>query len=442
MKIPSSPASFRPLNFLIAALAVGLAGCGEKKQEPPPPTPVPQAEAAPTSATKNSFSAVTSKLDSGGDLYLYFNAARIMSGLSNKVTAFSNLMASLPDNSDRHQENVQRGMALVGRLIEDSGIEKLNGVGVSAIETEPGAIREKVISHHDKGEDSGLMWSVCGAAPHPLDGLGLLPSDTALAAFGDFDAPLLWNTVAKDLRDLHIAEVDSNLDALPTQFLARTGMKLDDVLASVGGEYGLILTLNDQTKIAIPIPGHPVQIPEPGLVIVAKVKDDAIFNRVAEVLKDNPMVVTNDEPGLKMRVMPLPLPIPISLRLSVARSGDYLFIASSDKLVRDILAAKAGTNAFRDGAEFKTVAQGMPATGNAFFLVSDRLSTVVMQAQQDIATNQSTANALQAMQNAWGSLGRLGGSAYAVASNGDEGWEVTARRVTHPAEPPAAVTKN
>ena len=231
----------------------------------------------------------------------------------------------------------------------------------------------------------------------------------------------------------------------PLRFLAKTGMKLDDVLASVGGEYGLILTLNDQTKIAIPIPGHPVQIPEPGLVIVAKVKDDAIFNRVAEVLKDNLMVITNDEPDLKMRVMPLPLPIPLSLRLSSRPAlAITFFIASSDKLVRDILAAKAGTNAlFATAQNSRPWRKGCQRQSNAFFLVSEPLKhSRHASPAGHLDRTKPRPTPSRRCKMPWGSLGRLGGAAYAVASNGDEGWEVTARRVPHPPEPPAAVTKN
>ena len=77
-----------------------------------------------------------------------------------------------------------------------------------------------------------------------------------------------------------------------------------------------------------------VEIPEPGLLLVVKVNDDTIFNRIDQELKKNPQVVSVDKAGLKMRTMPLPPILPINLRPTAASSGGYLFIASSDALVQ------------------------------------------------------------------------------------------------------------
>lgn len=80
----------------------------------------------------------------------------------------------------------------------------------------------------------------------------------------------------------------------------------------------------------IPIPtvgdGGPLQIPEPAVLLVAKVKDDTIFNRIDQALKETAgkQIVKADKPGLKRRTWPLALPLPIQLHPSVATADAYL----------------------------------------------------------------------------------------------------------------------
>ena len=86
-----------------------------------------------------------------------------------------------------------------------------------------------------------------------------------------------------------------------------------------------------------------LEVPEPGLLLVAKVKNDIIFNRIDEALKMiGQQVVRVDKPNLKMRTVPLPLPLPIQLSPTVATSEGYLFIATTDTLIQNVLAIKTG----------------------------------------------------------------------------------------------------
>jgi len=421
--------------------AGAFCGCQQNKQEAPKAVAAESKAPAVVSAEKNSFQEVTARLDPGGSFYLYASAESCLSGLTAKVAAFSNLMASLPGQADRDRANAGHVADFVGHMVEDSGVAHISGLGISSIAIEQGVYWKKVILHHYKGQNSGLIWSACGTAAHSLDGLALLPRNTVLAGFGDFDGRLVWTTVMKDLRQLPIPELQTNLDALPAQFEAKAGIKLDDLLGSLGGEYGIILTLDEQSKISIPIPNNPLQIPEPGLAIVIKVTNEVVFNRVSEILKSNPMVVSNDEANLKMRVMPLPLPIPISLRVTVAQSGNYLIIASTDKLVREMLAARDdAAKGYKSGAEFQRLAAGMPTEGNAFWVASARFNETIMKAQSEFMAkqNQAMSDSLKAWQESWS----LGGAAFAVASNGEEGWELVAKVVTPKAAGQGNLTKN
>src|SRR5205085_8277177 len=140
-----------------------------------------------------------------------------------------------------------------------------------------------------------------------------------------------------------IPHAEALLTKAPEVFEKRTGLSLDKVLASLGGEFGFILTLDQSKMISMPIPnGGKLEIPEPGLLLVAKVKDETIFNRVQEAMKQLPMeVISVDKPNLKMRTVAVPLPLPVAVRPTVASSEGYLFIASNDALIQEALAVKA-----------------------------------------------------------------------------------------------------
>jgi hypothetical protein len=92
--------------------------------------------------------------------------------------------------------------------------------------------------------------------------------------------------------------------------------------------------------------------------------------------------------GLRMRTMPVPIPMAIDLRPTAASSGGYLIIASSDSLVREALAVKAGSEpGLTSTAEFKRLSQGIPDQGNQFYFVSAKFARAVAQIQQQAIAN-------------------------------------------------------
>jgi hypothetical protein len=191
--------------------------------------------------------------------------------------------------------------------------------------------------------------------------------------------------------------------------------------------------------IPIPLPGEgdPLQIPEPGLLLVAKVKDDAVFNRIAQALDQNggQQIVKADKPGLKMRTWPLPLPLPILLRPTVATAEGYLFIASTDALIQEVLGVKAGKHpGLKSTQEYQRLSKDVPASGNSFSFVSQRFGEIMMKVQEQ--TLQMQANSSEAQTALLRSF--LGSSqpavSYVVAANTDEGWLTVANGNQHPAK--------
>ncbi len=241
--------------------------------------------------------------------------------------------------------------------------------------------------------------------------------------------------VEKELAQSGIPGAEENLQKALADFEKKSGLNWNKLLASLGGEYGLILTLDEAKKISMPMGAGPqLEFPEPGILLVAKVKDDLIFDRVEAVLAETKMPVTKvDQDGLRLRTVAVPVPLPISLRPSIARSGDYLMVATTDTLIQEALAVKGGKQpGLKATEEFKKLALDVPVQGNRFSFVSQKFGRTFQQIQGEILAKQSGGNSAQA--DLMKKMMNLSPQAfaYAVSANTDEGWVVTANGNQNP----------
>jgi hypothetical protein len=367
-----------PALVLAGVLATLNYGCGKK-----PASSAGGNTSPAVSVEKTSFTEVTSQLDPGGNFYLYLGTAQWLNGLDAKVGAWRQTFTAMPGLKPEDAANVNKAFDVATRLIKDSGIEDVSGVGMSSVEIEKGVYRNKALLHHYPGKGDGFLWQLAGKEPHPLTGLDFLPADTALAVFSDADLPLLWTVAQKEIGQSDLPQAQAWLKKFPVQFEQKTQVKWDAFLNSLGGEFGLVITLDPSNNIPVPLPGGALVVPTPGLLIAVKVNDDTIFNRIDKQLKANRQVISVDKPGLKMRTMPVPIPFIGELRPSTASSGGYLFIATSDELIDDALAVKSGQQpGLKATGEFKHIAQGLPDHGNQFCYVSPRFAETLMKVQQ------------------------------------------------------------
>ncbi len=401
---------------VFAAALVLLAGC-KKKQEAPPA--LRGGKTAIVSAEKNSFDQVTAKLDPGGNVFVYLSTEQTLNGLSNRLAAASNLVGVLPSIPGTGQKALHNIFAVLGGVVQDSGASQISGLGMSSIAREPGFYYSKMVVHHYPGQNAGLLWSLFGRAAHPLRQLDMLPESTALAAGSDFDLLMAWTNLQRQAKAMDLPGVQQALEQVPVKFRERTGLDLEATLQSLGGEYGVILTLDQHKIITLPLPGHAMEIPSPGLVLVLKVNSDLIFNRVDQLAKGNMLVSKIEEPGLKMRTLTLPIPLPLDFRPSLARVGDYLLLASSDNLVREMMAVRSGQKkGYKDTEDFKRLSQGIPGDGNNFNLVTSAFAATLGQSMTNQANNAEIFAAVRRFMP-----GATNASSFSVGANGPDGWE-------------------
>jgi len=424
-------------------------GCDKKEpvstqsssRQSAPPQPAASAPgrgsaAVPVSAEKTSFQEVTSQLEPGGNFYMYLGTEQWLEGLSGKVSRLGGFIDAIPGLTAEQSGTMVKIFGLVTNLIRSSGLEEISGLGMSSIAREKGLYHSKLVVHHYKEKGAGFIWNLFGRKAHPLEGLNLLSTNTAVAGFWDLDLPLLWSVIRKQAAESGFAEAEQFLNQLPEKFQQGTGLSLDKVLASLAGEFGVVLTLDTSKKITVPLPtSSPLEVPSPGLVFVIKAKDETIFNRVDEALGQLPQqVIKVDKPNLKMRTVPVPLPLPIELRPTLASSEGYLFVATSDSLIQEMLGVKSGQiPGLSSTDEFRRLAKDSPSQGNSFSFVSRRFSEGIMNVQRQ---------ALSMSGNVPPGINQLVGTfldpekanySYSVGANTEQGWVTTSTGNQNPA---------
>jgi hypothetical protein len=377
-----------------------------------------------TSVVKNSFQEVTSHLDPGGNLYLYLSTEEWLKGLSGEIGQVRDFMNAVPNGPAPDKQDTALTFGIVSNLVKQSGLEDVSGFGMSSLAVDKDLYQSKAILHHYRGNNSGFLWSMFGKQPHALEAIDLLPANTVFASFTDLDLKLLWSVVAREIEQSGIRSARQSVQGFRNQFAAMAGVDLDESLASLGGECGAVVTLDEPKRNGTFVPGSNVPIPQVGAMLICKVKNETIFNAIEGSWGSNPAVIRTNRPDLRMRTMPLPSPTPITLRPSIARSGDYFFLASNDAIVEAAVAVKAGTQTgLKSTDEFKRLSQRVPQQGNAFSFRSQRIAEVYEQIQSlFLASNPSSNDITQTrmLTSFFGSAGKPG--TYSVARNTEEGF--------------------
>jgi competence protein ComGC len=163
------------------------------------------------------------------------------------------------------------------------------------------------------------------------------------------------------------------------------------------------------------------------MAIFLKVKNKAIFNRVDQVTTDTNMFTKTTQNGVETisvtSLQPLlsQFKVPVTLSPTLAQSGDYLILTSSEKLLQDIIAVQTGKKSgFKSTAEFKKLSQGIPADGNNFTLLSEKFGKSFSKAMQAVAAASPMGAQSATLQDMMAS--NAVACSFSVGVNGPEGW--------------------
>ncbi len=338
-----------------------------------------------TSAEPTVFREVAAKLDAGGSLYAYLSTDQFLGNLGAKVGAVRQFILSLPDMDADERSGMEQVFTGIQNLVQRSGAEGIAGVGLSGIALEKGFYRTRFVTQRVPGSE-GYLWQWFGSKPHPLAGLDLLPADTVWAVFGDVDLKSIWDALLKNANDASLTPMIEGMRELSSNIQQATGRSLEDQLGSLGGEIGVALTLDSTRKFNFQEGGIELKdLPEPALVIVLKIKDDALYEWLDAAISQNPQSASGKTETARWRSLSVPVPVPFAVRPTVARLGDYLIVASNDQLIERVDKVRGGKEpGIKGSAEWQRLAKGLPTEGNSFTFVSARFGEIITQVQQAV----------------------------------------------------------
>jgi len=319
------------------------------------------------SAEKTSYAEVTAQLDEGGTFYMYVSAEKIIRAVDKFMDGLADMVISKNEPPEA-QANTKAIFAFIKRLMNDSGLFEISGIGMSSVPMGDGLNHDKAVVHHYGDKDKGLIWHLWGKAPEALDSLKLLPADTAGARFIQFDWKYLWEWIGKEAAESGIPKLAEAIGAVKPMLQAK-GVDLDKLLASLAGKGGVVFTLDEGKRCQIPInPQTMLDIPDPGLAVILYVNDDSLFQLVQKLIPIPPV----EDKGIKKIMGPV-VPLPITVQPMIVQAKNLLIIGSNGKIVDSILAGLDGAKGLLATEEFKKLAVNMPDRGNGFMYLSPRV---------------------------------------------------------------------
>src|SRR6516165_5679443 len=392
------------------------------KSSPPPIAAVaPSPSAVPSGATGNvAYDKVVSKLEAGGVGYLCWSADRIFGELSEKLGSVSDAALNDPDLTPGEREQIRKCFALASRCTAASGIENLKAFGFSSREAEPGIFLNKSFLYAP--DRSGFLWDTFAKGPHDFAELEMVPAKAEAFAFFDFDLPLLWRAIFKELNASEIPEVALWEKQISSQAQSFVGLTLDDLLDSLADRIWVIVTLNTQLTVDIPLGNKPYKMPAPAAALIWKVNNDRLFDRLDALVKSNPKVQSTNEADLKLRVFKGITGLAF-ISPTLARTGDYLIFSTSEELVRAMLDAKSGkVEGIKSSADFARLSAGMPEKGNCVSYTSKTFLKTLADLQARLSESQGSPGPL--LEAITTKFARVSAdiASYSVGSVEDDGW--------------------
>ena len=404
-------------------------GTADKTDDPGtlPPDPVVRPQFAPPPTlpvvagdSTNTFAAVTKHLDSGGTFFFYLSTQQAQNWVQTVLDESGEFLEQLAPNLGPDAGMVPTGFGIAKSLYNGTGLDSIDGIGVSTKEMEDGLKRNVAIIHHDPACGDGVLWKAFGSAPHDIAAMKLMPAETAYAMHSDLDLSAIqaW---------LKIMIANSAPNLVPVVDKRLQNPLLQDILGSYGGEIGLYVTLDPDKPIEMPtgglgeegirnssgivdlgsaslstgdgftpLPSTPpsgVGVPSlpplppgveganakfspAGLILTLKVRNNDIQAKIQETLAElGAPMKSVDMAGVSVHQLPQLSSLSFPFQLSLFKLGDYLIITSSPELAAKVIAVNAGADAGLQGTEeFRKLSRGMKIKGNQFSYVSSRVS--------------------------------------------------------------------
>ncbi|HVU36885.1 MAG TPA: hypothetical protein VHC95_00985 [Opitutales bacterium] len=354
------------LSTLTMLAALGwLASCSKStEQAAPSAPPVPAAGVSPIAA------AIGSHLEYGGELYA-------VADMQGDIERMGNVLADFVAHSYEQSAGAFGTSAkspdfrvLVKRL----GLYNIDGFGLSSWKGSDGLHRNRGFLYTPNGRP-GLL-KIFGGGPGPFVTPDLAPADADLVVEGTLDLKSLEELIVSYVQDVSgPAAAQSVTEELKTAIpgTTLTGQSLVDRLNT-----RFILILRADPKQMLPVSAT-MKIPLTDFVIALDGFSD-LFDQLAPLLKDNPMLTLADKNGLKTLTLEFPIPDPYSaykLMLISDPKSKRLYLVSRESFANETVLGQGARLAA--SPDFKAATDGLPTQGNWLGYISQKGAAVYVE---------------------------------------------------------------
>ena len=319
---------------------------------------------------ETSFAEVTDKLDKNGTMFIYFSPDSSFKLISEQFKLLRKITADKNVLSAKDKKSAKEIFDFVTALTDSSGIPSIDGIGLSSVQTENKMFRGRLYLHKKEESGSGLIWSVFNESPQNFSIINSLPVDTVYAAGCFFKPALFWQWLNDAAEQSKSQKMQNILESVKKSFEKRD-ISWEAFLNCLEGEIDFLLIADHNKKNTVTLGSKTIEVEKIDFAIVCMVKDDVLFNALKKVLHYVP-------PAKGSSSMQINIPMHLTalswMKPVIVQQGNRLFFASNIETVELLQNPSGG---LKDTEKFKALAENIPAKGNSFEFLSERLVKIL-----------------------------------------------------------------
>lgn len=307
------------------------------------------------------FSDIAPYLSADGAQLSFYDTREIMGSLDGIVSILTK--ATLQQAAK--DESARMAAKWITLIYENSGVKSLAAVGSSSVPRGNQLYYNRQYIARTAGDQkAGFLWNSLSQKSERLSGLDLLPATTAFASFWNVDVAYLDTLITQ------ISAETGNADGVKQwkQGMEKSGVKWEEILASLDNEVGVVVLLDP--KKTITVPPMAAEIPHLSGGILLRTKTNYLYDRIKELSRGNgPKEEEVD--GVQFLSQAVPNPTVPDFAPTIALVDRYLVIGSSREFPLQLAATLRGnTPGLLKTEEFKLLSQDVPLEGSAFTFAS------------------------------------------------------------------------
>ena len=294
------------------------------------------------------FVETTKNVDVGGIAFSYLDISSVRELVADVVFAFT---PSAQDNDFRQLT------PMIIDLLDQSGLMEIQGYAASAVERKDGNFTVKNAIYAPEDNQKGLIWNLCGRAPHAPDAFKYLPASSIAAVSSDINGAGIFDAVTKNINQYGDEELKEKTNRFFKKFAKEMNIPFPDAARSIKSISCAVT--NDGEKYMIP--------GVTGFTILIETDGDALFKAVYEsVKKQIPQNVMQDSFVLEVQR---------SITMTVFQRGKYIAATTEPATIKALFEGKGSS--LSELPEFKAYKKDIPQNGNAFGFVSTGLGRTI-----------------------------------------------------------------